>query len=84
MNGTYHFYMKLFLEQIVLLKENRKRVPMIRTRALSTQLTKSSVDSVKLGLHMVVMVISTVANMFLTLFRAVLIYVNTLITTSQA
>ena len=32
----------------------------------------------------VVMVVSTVANMFLTLFQAVLIHVNTLITTSQA
>ena len=38
----------------------------------------------KPGLHIVVMVVSTVANMFLTLFQAVLIHVNTLITTSQA
>ena len=35
-------------------------------------------------LHKVVAVVSTVANMFLTLFQAVLIYVNTLITISQA
>ena len=39
---------------------------------------------VKPGLHIVVMVVSTVANMFLTLFQAVLIHVNTLIATSQA
>ena len=38
----------------------------------------------KPGLHIVVMVVNTVANMFLTLFQAVLIHVNTLITTSQA
>ena len=38
----------------------------------------------KPGLHIVVMVVSTVANMFLTLFQAVLIHVDTLITTSQA
>ena len=37
-----------------------------------------------LGLHIVVMVVSTVANMFLTLFQAVLIHVNTLITASHA
>ena len=36
------------------------------------------------GLHIVVMVVNTVVNMFLTLFQAVLIHVNTLITTSQA
>ena len=36
------------------------------------------------GLHIGVMVVSTVANMFLTVFQAVLIHVNTLITTSQA
>ena len=36
------------------------------------------------GLHVVVMVVSTGANMFLTAFQAVLIHVNTLITTSQA
>ena len=35
-------------------------------------------------LDIVVLVVSTVANMFLTLFQAVLIRVNTLITTSQA
>ena len=35
-------------------------------------------------LDVVVMVVSTVAHMFLTLFQAVLIYVNTLITISQA
>ena len=39
---------------------------------------------VKPGLHIVVMVVSTVSNTFLTLFQAVLIHVNTLITTSQA
>ena len=41
---------------------------------------------VKPGLHVVVvvMVVSTVANMFLTLFQAVLIHVNTFIITSQA
>ena len=38
----------------------------------------------KPGLHIVVMVVSTIANMFLTLFQAVLIHVNTLITTLQA
>ena len=38
----------------------------------------------KPGLHIAVMVVSTVANMFLTLFQAVLVHVNTLITTSQA
>ena len=38
----------------------------------------------KPGLHIVVMVVSTIANMFLTLFQAVLIHVDTLITTSQA
>ena len=42
------------------------------------------IKRVKPGLHMVVTVVSTVANMFLTLFQAVLIHVNTLITTSQA
>ena len=36
------------------------------------------------GLHIVVLIVSTVANMFLTLFQTVLIQVNTLITTSQA
>ena len=40
--------------------------------------------SLKPGLHTVVMVVSTVAYMFLTLFHAVLIHVKTLITTSQA
>ena len=40
--------------------------------------------SIKPGLHIVVIVASTVANMFLTVFQAVLIHVNTLITTSQA
>ena len=40
--------------------------------------------TVKSGLHMVVMVVSIVANMFLTVFQAVLIHVNTLITKSQA
>ena len=35
------------------------------------------------GLHTVVMVVSTVANMFLTLPQAILTHVNTLITTSQ-
>ena len=38
----------------------------------------------KPGLHIVVMVVSIVANMFLTLSQAVLIQVNTLISTSQA
>ena len=33
--------------------------------------------SLKPSLHIVVMVVSTVANMFLTLFQAVLIHVNT-------
>ena len=37
-----------------------------------------------LGFHIVVMVVSTVANKFRPLFQAVLIHVNTLITTSQA
>ena len=41
-------------------------------------------QGLKPGLHIVVMVVSTVANMFLTLFQAVLIHVNTSITTSQA
>ena len=36
------------------------------------------------GVHIAVMAASTVANMFLTLFQAVLIHVDTLITTSQA
>ena len=40
--------------------------------------------SIKPGLHIAVMVVSSVANMFLALFQAVLIHVNTLITTSQA
>ena len=39
---------------------------------------------VKPGLHIVVMVVSTIADMFLTLFQVVLIHVNTLITTLQA
>ena len=39
---------------------------------------------IKPCLHIVLMVVSTVANTFLTLFQAVLIHVNTLITTSQA
>ena len=43
-----------------------------------------SIDLIKPGLQIVVIVVSTVANMFLTLFQAVLIHVNTLITTSQA
>ena len=38
--------------------------------------------NVKPGPHIVVMAVSTVANMFLTLFQAV--FVNTLIITSQA
>ena len=42
------------------------------------------VAKVKLGLHIVVMVVSTIANMFLTLFQAVLIHINTLITTSES
>ena len=41
-------------------------------------------ETLKPGLHIVVMIVSTVANMFLTLFQAVLIHVNTLIATSQA
>ena len=45
---------------------------------------KVFVSPLKPGLHIVVMVVSTVANMFLTLFQAVLIHVNTLITISQA
>ena len=36
------------------------------------------------GFHIVVMIVSTVENMFLVLFQAVLIHVNTLITRSQA
>ena len=36
------------------------------------------------GLHIVVMVVSNVANTFLTLSQAILTHVNTLITTSQA
>ena len=47
-------------------------------------LFKSSWAEIKPGFHIVVMVVSIVANMFLTLFQAVLIHVNTLITTSQA
>ena len=39
---------------------------------------------VKAGLHIVVMVVSTITNTFLTLFQAVLIHVNILITTSKA
>ena len=46
--------------------------------------TKRAQFSLKPGLHIVVMVVSTVANMFLTLFQAVLIHVDTSITTSQA
>ena len=38
----------------------------------------------KPGVHIVVMVVSTLANMFVTQFQAVLIHVNTLIATSQA
>ena len=38
----------------------------------------------KPGFHIDVMVVSTVANLFLTLSQAILIQVNTLITTSQA
>ena len=38
----------------------------------------------KPGLHKVVMVVSTVASMFLTLSQAIMIHVNTLIATSQA
>ena len=41
-------------------------------------------SSLKPGLHIVLMVVSTVVNIFLTLFQAVLIHVDTLITTSQA
>ena len=33
--------------------------------------------ALKLGLHIVVMVVSTIANMFLSLFQAVLKHVNT-------
>ena len=40
--------------------------------------------TVKPGIHIVVMVVSTVANMFLTLFPVVLIHVNIFIPTSQA
>ena len=40
--------------------------------------------NIKPDLHIVVMAVSTVSNMFLTLFQAVLVHVNTLITTSQA
>ena len=47
-------------------------------------LMHAHVECLKPGLHIVVMVVSTVANMFLTLFQTVLIYVNTLITTTQA
>ena len=36
------------------------------------------------GLHIVAMIVSTVANMFPTLSQAILIHVNTLIGTSQA
>ena len=50
----------------------------------SYQSADCCIDSLKPGLHIVVMVVSTVANIFLTLFRSVLIHVNTLITTSQA
>ena len=48
-------------------------------------ITEHACDHVlKPRLHIVVMIVSTVLNMFLTLFQAVLIHVNTLITTSQA
>ena len=50
---------------------------------MNSVLSMSS-QTIKPGLHIVVMVVSTVANMFLTLFQAVLVNVNTLITTSQA
>ena len=42
------------------------------------------ISTFKPGLHIVVMVVSTIANMFLTLFQAVLTHANTLIATSQA
>ena len=51
---------------------------------ISTALSSRIVNRLKPGLHMVIMVVSTVANMFLTLFQAVLIHMNTLTTTSQA
>ena len=41
----------------------------------------SKFEKLKPGLHIVVMVASTVADIFLTLFQAVLIHVNSLITT---
>ena len=51
---------------------------------METRLKSHQSVIVKPGLHIAVTVVSTVANMFLTLFQAVLIDVNTLITTSQA
>ena len=44
----------------------------------------NNAKQIKPGLHIVIMVVSTVASMFLTLFQAVSMHVNTLITTSQA
>ena len=49
---------------------------------LSLELSALNFSNFKPGLHIVVMVVCTVANMFLTLFQAVLIHVKTLITTS--
>ena len=40
--------------------------------------------TVKPGFHIVVMIVSIVSNMFPILFQAILIHVNTLITTLQA
>ena len=48
------------------------------------QLLIHLIVSLKPGLHIVVMVVRTFANMFPTLSQAVLIHVNTLIATTQA
>ena len=50
----------------------------------SIELTQSREKSGNPGLHMFAMIVSTIANMFPTLFQAILIHVNTLIAKSQA
>ena len=73
-------YNPRFIEKSTLLRgtfnnyKEKLSVPRVQTTALI----------LKPGLHIVVIVVSTVANMFLTLFQAVLIHVNISITTSQA
>ena len=65
-----------FMRNFILVKPGLHIVITIAQYACSCVLT--------LGLYIVVMIVSTVANMFPALPQAILIHVNTLITTSQA